>query len=168
MPAARSRQRQAATTLAKSGPTRLAGACPPGRPGAHPVDREFRWWHHGPLANVLLTPQIILTVRETRSSAVNDAALSDRSQPLDSAAALRWASQAISELSRADCIPVTSASTGSPAKESFVVTCTPVGSFPQRVPVQGLPHQARDSHRPNSLSSRHASKFDWACQCLFC
>ena len=33
----------------------------------------------------------------------------------------------MSELSRADCIPVTSASTGSPAKDSFVVTCTPVG-----------------------------------------
>ena len=81
----------------------------------------------GPLANVLLTLRSILTVYETRSTAAYDAALSDRSQPLDSAAALRWASQAMRELSRADCIAVTSASTGSPAKDSFVVTCTPAG-----------------------------------------
>jgi hypothetical protein len=48
-------------------------------------------------------------------------------QAADSAAALRWPSQATSDASRSFCIPGASASTGSPANDSVVVTCTPFG-----------------------------------------
>jgi hypothetical protein len=57
--------------------------------------------------------------------------------------------QATSKLSRVDCIPVASASTGSPAKDSFVVTCTPAGvwlkthSWTAVMPPAVPPHSTR-------------------------
>lgn len=44
-----------------------------------------------------------------------------------SAATLRWPSQPTRDLSRSVCMLAPSASTGLPAKDSLVATCTPVG-----------------------------------------
>jgi len=38
--------------------------------------------------------------------------------------------------------------------------------LPQPVPAQALPHQARDSHRPNSLSPRHERELGCAVSCV--
>jgi hypothetical protein len=56
--------------------------------------------------------------------------------------------QVISELSRVDCIPVTSASTGSPAKDSFVVKCTPAGVSRTASHACARPHPGPPAGKP--------------------
>jgi hypothetical protein len=73
-----------------------------------------------------------------------------RPQCDDSAAALRWPSQATSDASRIVCIPGASSSTGFPAKDSVVVTRTPLGvslkshSCTPVIPPEVPPQRTRD------------------------
>jgi hypothetical protein len=115
------------------------------------VARSHRTFDDGIRARTLIARlrAVLLPCGKPSDFAAGRVALFDFTQPLDSAADLRCASQELSEVSRADCIPVASASTGSPAKDSFVITCTPEGvslkihSWTPVMPPAVPPHSTR-------------------------